>query len=262
MGRRASDGGPRVELFPFLSILACIIGSLFLMITGIALGQMGKKTDDEAIERAKEFVELQRRMKQRDESARRILDELEAAKRRLAELKKLLEELARLKATKDPAAELAALRARLLAEQSSLDTQIADLLKRHADYTNLTARLRTEIDRRNAVATDSLLRIQPTGGGSLAGLTPLFAEASRTELILHRNPAIRIPAAQITNHTDFAAWLKQTVADTNRIVVLLVRTNGVSTYSLARRAAEAAGARYGKLPLPGDGTVDLSAFSR
>ena len=261
MGRRASDSGPRVELFPFLSILACIIGSLFLMITGIALGQMGKKTDNEAVERAKEFVELERRMKLRDTAARKLLDELEAAKRRLAELQKLLEELARLKATKDPAAELAALKARLLAEQTSLDARVAELMKRYADYTNLTARLKTEIDRRNAVPTGSLLKIQPTGGGSLQGLSPLFAEAARTELILHRQPMVRIPAAQITNHTDFAAWLKQTVDDSNRIVVLLVRTNGLTTYSLARRAAEAAGARHGKLPLLGDGTVDLSAFS-
>jgi anion-transporting ArsA/GET3 family ATPase len=251
-----------VELFPFLSILACIIGSLFLMITGIALGQMGQKNDDEAIERAKEFLDLQRKMKQRDESARRALDELEAARRRLAELKKLLEELARLKTVKDPAAELAALKARLLAEQAALDTQIADLLKRHADYTNLTARLKTEIDRRNAVPTDSLLRIQPTGGGSLEGLKPLFAEATRTELVLHRDPMTRIPAAQVTNNADYAAWLQQTIDNPTSLLVLLVRTNGVGVYSLAKRAADARGARYGKLPLLGDGTIDLSAFSR
>lgn len=262
MGRRASDSGPRVELFPFLSILACIIGSLFLMITGIALGQMGRKADNEAIERAKEFVELQRRLQNRDASVRKLLDEIEAAKRRLAELKKLLEELARLKAMKDPAAELAALKARLLAEQAPLDTRIAELMKRYAEYTNLTARLKTEIDRRNAVPAASLLKIQPTGGGSLEGLAPLFAEATQTELVLHRDPKVRIPAAQVTNNVDYAAWLKRTVDDPKTIVVLLVRTNGVGVYFLARRAAEAEGARYGKLPLLGDGAIDLSAFSR
>lgn len=262
MGRRASDSGPRVELFPFLSILACVIGSLFLMITGIALGQIGRKNDDEAIERAKEFVELQRRMKTRDESVRKLLDELEAAKRRLAELKHLLEELARLKAMKDPAAELAALKARLLAEQTTLDHQVADLMKRYAEYTNLTSRLKTEIDRRNAVPTESLLKIQPTGGGSLEGLVPLFAETTKSELILHRDPMTRIPAAQIMTNAEYGAWLKRTVDDPKIMLVLLVRTNGTGVYSLARRAAEAQGARYGKLPLLGDGAIDLSAFSR
>jgi len=47
-----------VSLFPFLSILACVIGTLTLLITALALGQM----DNDAVASAEEFERKQQQL--------------------------------------------------------------------------------------------------------------------------------------------------------------------------------------------------------
>ena len=44
MARRAAGEQDDVSLFPFLSVLACVIGTLTLMIAALALGQMDNPT--------------------------------------------------------------------------------------------------------------------------------------------------------------------------------------------------------------------------
>ena len=51
MGRRPATDDNDVSLFPFLSILACVIGVLTLMISALALMQM----DDDVVVRAEEY---------------------------------------------------------------------------------------------------------------------------------------------------------------------------------------------------------------
>ncbi len=51
MGRRPVDQDNDISLFPFLSILACIIGVLTLMIATLALSQM----DSEVVVAAEKF---------------------------------------------------------------------------------------------------------------------------------------------------------------------------------------------------------------
>ena len=55
MGRRQESGDNDVSLFPFLSILACIIGVLTLMISTLALSQM----DTEAVVAAEAYEKLE-----------------------------------------------------------------------------------------------------------------------------------------------------------------------------------------------------------
>ena len=55
MGRRQESGDNEVSLFPFLSILACIIGVLTLMISTLALSQM----DTEAVVAAEAYEKLE-----------------------------------------------------------------------------------------------------------------------------------------------------------------------------------------------------------
>ncbi|MFG0334632.1 MAG: hypothetical protein ACF8TS_14850, partial [Maioricimonas sp. JB049] len=87
MARRRSDDGEAVSLFPFLSILACLIGVLTLMITALALGQMDREQTDDVVSRYEQFTELE---------ASNELDrnELENLKRLLAEAEELRRQLA------------------------------------------------------------------------------------------------------------------------------------------------------------------------
>ncbi len=261
MAKRAPDSGPRVELFPFLSILACVIGTIFLMITGLVLGQVGQKPDDEGIARAREAAELRRKMAAGEEERQNLVRAQAEARRRLEEERNLRAELERLQAVKDPAVALEAERRRLAAEEAEAQKAVAELLGAFAEYTNRTAKVSTEINRRNAVPLKGLLKIQPTGGGSLASVRPTFAEAAKDGLILHdRTPVLKIAASKVESDPEVQALAKRLAADSKNILVLLVRSDGIGVYRAARKVAETHKARVGKLPLPGDGAVDLSAF--
>ena len=59
--RRSSEGG-EVSLFPFLSILACLIGALVLMIVVLVMSQVGKAEgrSAEEIKRAQDFIQMKK----------------------------------------------------------------------------------------------------------------------------------------------------------------------------------------------------------
>ena len=48
MSRARAQSGPSISLFPFLDILACVIGNLILIITTVVLEQMDTKPIAEA----------------------------------------------------------------------------------------------------------------------------------------------------------------------------------------------------------------------
>ena len=64
MGRRPTDNDNEVSLFPFLSILACIIGVLTLMISTLALSQM----DNDVVAAAEEFERVSRVLDEKESS--------------------------------------------------------------------------------------------------------------------------------------------------------------------------------------------------
>ena len=93
MPRRRRRAQRSVSLFPFLSILACVIGTLTLMITALALGQM----DNETVASAEKF-----------ELAKRLLEQI------LQEIERFEQELAKAESTADDTQKiLADLRERL-----------------------------------------------------------------------------------------------------------------------------------------------------
>jgi len=86
MGRRKGNEGDAVSLFPFMSILVCLIGSLTLMITIQMSGQANSEQSQEEIERYRKYTELKAVMEQ-DQA------ELESLKRLLAQAEKAHEEI-------------------------------------------------------------------------------------------------------------------------------------------------------------------------
>jgi len=78
VARRRRRDGPSGSLFPFLSVLACVIGTLTLSLAALALGQMGDE-------------KLRQRLAGLGFSQDISLEDLKAA----AELRRELEELAR-----------------------------------------------------------------------------------------------------------------------------------------------------------------------
>ena len=78
-----------VSLFPFLSILACVIGALTLIISSLSLSQVSAGRQDEDVARAEDYVALQNSLiaKKQDLGERDKLSEANNA--RLMALRKL-----------------------------------------------------------------------------------------------------------------------------------------------------------------------------
>ena len=88
--RRAAPSGGEVSLFPFLSILACLIGALVLMIVVLVMAQVGKSEGrtQEEIKRAQDYIQMKKDIEKREELDVVLKEKLA----QLEELKKQLEE--------------------------------------------------------------------------------------------------------------------------------------------------------------------------
>ena len=90
MARRGRSAGPEVSLFPFLSILACLIGSLTVLIVALSVSEILQGRKDEGVARAEDYVALGRRLAEREEEIARRQEELrrtDAAVVELAEIR-------------------------------------------------------------------------------------------------------------------------------------------------------------------------------
>jgi polyhydroxyalkanoate synthesis regulator phasin len=261
MARRARGGAPEVSLFPFLSILACVIGTLTLMITALALGQM----DTPEVESAENYSSSKRRLDKNNEAVARLTKEIEntladaekkntdlAALRR--EIERLEQELGQLQQQPAPQGEIPQV------DVKAHQARLAELQKEIKSLETRIAALEQQIDQRK-IPPAAVVRIQP--GGSGVDLTPTFVECAATRIVIYGGDEPR-PVRRADLRTD-AAFLEllDRIADSEKqTVVFLVRDDAVGTYMAARNVAIEKYARNGKLPVIGQGKIDLSLFKK
>ncbi|WP_425619356.1 hypothetical protein NA78x_003096 [Anatilimnocola sp. NA78] len=272
-----------VSLFPFLSILAAVIGILVLMITAITLGQIGKdnpqaqadaasaaQAAEEAKARAAEYKKLR-------DQAKLDLDALKALQAKIAQLESAQKEasivaeniaaakkeLAELQATTKTNQETASQRQielaakiirleQLLKENKELDERLKPLLEQ-------LAKLQEQLAKSKAPPQEAQVQIQPSGTGS--DLTPVFVECAAESIVLHdRAQPLRIPKAQMGGHAEFIKLLDKVKSDAKATVVFLIRPDGVGTYNSARGVARNRAVTNGKLAIGSQGKLDLTLF--
>jgi Skp family chaperone for outer membrane proteins len=243
---------PQVSLFPFLSVLACVIGALTLLIAATAVGRVASDTVD---------LELYERLER----------EIARDRRRLAELSALAEEVATLGEEIDAARSekqrlagdaeqaLAALErnaplrqklARAEDRQRALEREAAALDERASERREALARRQAEL------ATAPIL-IQPSGSGY--GLEPHFAECRRDGLVLYEGlerHKTQVPLHRIGTSAEYRRFLRSVRLREGATVVFLVRPGGVPACRQA--SIQAAVVRHGEIPLAGDGELDFS----
>lgn len=260
MARRQRIAIP-VSLFPFLSILACVIGVLTLMITGLAIGQMRNKGENpEEVERAREFLRLKAQAEADEADAAELtrrIDDMQRNRRRETNarqaLAKIVEQKGQFEANQRTAAELAA----QLQEQEQQAAQLeADAARRKQEL----AATRKAIDDQNAkLAADPRVTVQP--GGTGVDLAPTFVECDARGIVIHEGAEHRaIARAAMSTSLDYIGVLDRAAQRPRGTVIFLVRPAGVANYYLARSIARSRYCRNGKLPVPGDGPLDLSVF--
>ena len=273
MARRGQDESASVNLFPFLSILICIIGCLTLIIVVINLIAMSKgegKTPEE-VERAREYMLV----KKEKEDQQKELDKLRIDIENLIQENKNIiqdrDKLVLLKEMLDNQEEIDQSREELIAKFNLLSRTNKQLVSDEVVLQEEIKKKEEEIAKRKLPPVPAALRVRPSGSSS--STKPFFAEVSDTSVYIHRSlsedPAV-IPVASLNQDENFIKLLKEIASANNHRLIFLVRgTDGsVNTLNRARAVVNAFNQSNGseiipgRLPLPGEGKVDLNMFAK
>jgi hypothetical protein len=268
MAKRAAS--PEISLFPFLSILVCLIGALVLLIVvlTIAQGSAAAARDPDEFKRAAAAAKLRQELEKMSAQA----TDLERKKRAAAEylartrpddarLARLREELAGASTPRGDAPDPDEIERRIQAAR----VQAGKYEQGRKQIQDAIARLKDELAARNKKPDDKAvpLVVRPGGSASTAGNRPVFVEATAAGLTLLRAGAapLRVPTESIQVDAGLQSFLEQTARDSKATLIFLVREDGLAAYNRGAGWAESRhGLRTGKLPLPGKGEVDLSSF--
>ena len=274
MARRAKEQGELLSLFPFLSILTCLIGTLTMLIALLALQQVNKSEADKQKLEANEQERIIAETRLRDYKA--LKDKMQKEKLSIAALKQLLKELEeKRKALLEALERLLkekALRIDEIAKRNKAASKAEELMgelnKLKERITKLVAeveRVKKEIAEKTAELANkkkkpvSTVMVRPSG--SRSGLTPTFVECAKDAAVLYGAEGTkRIPASVLKTDQAFNALLAAVKADEKATIIFLVRSEGIWTFRAASLQADAVGTRYGKMPISGEGMLDLSLF--
>ncbi|MFI4876177.1 MAG: hypothetical protein ACIALR_12590 [Blastopirellula sp. JB062] len=267
MARRAKDDGDEVSLFPFLSVLACVIGTLTMIIAAIAVQALDNDTVDQAIK----YEEKKAELAEADEELAKLTAEL---KKKESQLK--AEQSSEQKKLQDAKKRLAELLAKLDETQSKLSQisldgpkvdlageaeTIAEMEKELKSRREKIAQMEKEIADRKLPPKESEVSILP--GGSGVGFDPSFVECDDGRIVIHDGgKTTPVRTNELNTNPDFAKLLAKVKANPKGSLVFLIRDDGLSTYQAAQKYAAAKEVKNGKLPVIGDGRIDLSYFKK
>ncbi|MFH1301618.1 MAG: hypothetical protein ABIK07_11205 [Planctomycetota bacterium] len=259
MGKKKKESGETVSLFPFLSILACVIGVLTLMITAMALSQMDNQ--DDTWKRAEEFEKDQNQITEKQQELDQVKSQIEDLSKLNRDLILALEELKKLKQEKSklPDDITPEEKVKLLAEANRLTKRIDEIKDDPMTLQKEIDKLKAELNKReNPVAAE--VRIQP--GGTGVDLNPTFIECTKTGIVVLDGPSadLRIRRDDLTKSLPFVELLDKIGAQPKGTVIFLVRQDAVYTYNIASGVARSRFCSNGKLPVEGNGKIDLSKF--
>ena len=250
-----------VSLLPFLSVLACVIGTLTLLLAAVAVGRMGG-TSLEEIRLSERFDAIQAALA----AGRAKLEMLEAQSRKHAERARAEQEIGRrlagLGLELDVSLEELEALVDLLERERALDAEGRRLAERERRLAGSAEQKTSEVAARDALQQRAPIVIDPSGLGRTQ--RPYLIECGADSIELHRTKgdwSYRIPAEEIPESKDLQRFLRRVQVIQDAILIFLIRPDGVLTYDRAATVATQHRVRHAKLPLPGDGPLDLSRFS-
>ena len=269
MGRRKSRNENGVSLFPFMSILACLIGILTLMISvSMQVQQMEQEGQtEEELARALTNHDLKKKAITMEQEIKKLNQQLEKDHSTSAELQKIkdkkivltmaLDELKKADKSDDTDISLQKLLENLKKEITSLKKERPPLAVRLKE---LQAELKA---RKEAPKPKESVVIRPRGISERGARNIFFIECNRTGIVImtEGKPGKLISTATIANSGTFNKHLDTIKKTRDSMVLFLIRKSGRDAYRWAAGIAET---KYelttGKLPIPNDGKIDLSLF--
>lgn len=243
------------SLFPFLSVLACVIGTLTLMIAALAIGQVAEDLlDSEATPADPEHLDAQRSalraLEQEIETAEHVAEELSASR---AELRARGVSPDQSQAEQQRDVEIRRRSSHLAASLRRLEQQNQELV---ASIQGVEVALVS--DRRGSSGSRPI-RILPHG--SAPPLRPYFVECREEGLRIYRKDlreSFYLAQSSLDDVARFRAFLQRVRNTLDGTVIFLIRPNGVSTYRWASEISGRLFVRQAKLPLPGQGTLEFA----
>lgn len=269
MARRRNNNDGGVSLFPFMSILACLIGILTLMISvTMQVRQMDQQGRTEE-EMARALAN--RDLRKKAETVTREITEMEAQlqkeKSTAAELAKLevrkivlKQKLDEIRKAKNPDETDASLQKIV----ENLRTEIAMLKRERPPLQKQLKELQEELKKRKEPpkVVESVI-VRPGGVGSREASNLFFVECTSTGIVIHDKdgPSKPISTAAIETSEAYHSLLEKVKRTRDSMVLFLIRKSGNEAYRWAAGVAETKyEVRNGKLPIPNDGKIDLSLF--
>ncbi len=250
------QGQAKVSLFPFMSVLACTIGALMMLLVAMSLSALGASdasirayaTTKELVETDLQAIEVERERLDQAEALWSQVDEALAARGLSAgisssSIEREFELERRREAFVERLDELANEKNRLEDERDSVETTISVLESRR-----------------------ETLPILIDSTGLSRHFEPFFVECDAGGATAYRATddfRYFVPREELTTSGDFGRYLQRVRVSPGALLVLLVRPDGLGTMARATRVANAAGVpRVASLPLPGTGELDWSLLRR
>ncbi len=269
MARRKSSGsGGGISLFPFLDIIASVIGILTLMIKVVSDIKALEQTKDKAgIEVALEHQQVQREIQERTKQREEMKEQLAQHGSAVVELNELEDRRVVLRreldAAKAPEDGDATLQRRL----EALIEQIAALKKERPPLDGKIRELTAELEDRklDPNAKPPPVVVQPRGTGAGAATKLFFVECEAAGVVVRHPDGRKIPVstAAIPTEPALSDFYNQARAEKDSMVLFLIRTDGNATFHIAAGMAEHQfRLNIGKLPVPNKGEIDLSRFTQ
>ena len=247
-----------ISLFPFLSILACVIGILVLILCTVVISQIDPEGVEEVKKQNEENLKRKERLDELEVARLNLEKKLKEAEARLskkvnftADLKKAEMSLAQiqkdLSSRKNKSSEVAKLSKELVIKIKQKDTLLASLAEKEKLHKALMAAIQKEKER-----VHSKLKLESTGSGFLANFNPIYVDCTPKGItVMTDGKALEVTRGAIPKHKEWLSLLKDTAAKPKSILVFLVRPtyDAVSNYWYAKSICEKHGAKTSKIPL-------------
>ncbi|MGJ8697041.1 MAG: hypothetical protein ACSHYF_12040 [Verrucomicrobiaceae bacterium] len=254
-----------------MSILACLIGILTLMISVMMQVQQMEKDGrtEEEMERALKNRDLQVQAEELENEISSLEEKLKEEKETVSEMVKLDDrrialtmKLEELKKAKDPKLTDVELQKRV----ENLKKEVKAIRQERPPLSKRLKELEDELKaRKEAPKPKESVVVQPRGLGERGPDEIFFVECNSTGIVLldAEGGPKPISTAAIRTSGVYAAYLDKVKKTRDSMVLFLIRKSGDAAYRWAAGAAEV---QYelptGKLPIPNDGEIDLSLFNR
>ena len=276
MAKRRESAGGEVSLFPFLSILACLIGALIMIIVVLCVAQTQQSDGrtKEELEQARQYQELlvtkkdqtevQVDLKEKMAQLEKVRTETTEKEQRLAKLRKLLATSADIKKNNQELSQ------NLIKELDNLLLEIDGLTKQDVELKTEIETLLAELKARQTPMEKVVppVVVQPSGSGLAQGTKLYFVEATGGKLTIYwdqkQKTVVSATDEVIAADVAFNHLLKEVVKVPQSKIIFLLRDDGMGAFNKAAGWAQATYNyrvdQVGKLLLPGRGEVDLRMF--